>query len=87
MDQVPVPTQAGQAALYERAITALNTIQNSAHMTSLTLPAFTREEVGKLAEAVLDAGSHSRELSRVIWELSGGWPLYAEQASMPSRQN
>ena len=71
--------QVGQAALYTRAIAALHAMEASPHLSALSLPAFSQREVHLLAQLVLEDINCTPEFTRIIWELSGGWPLYAEQ--------
>ena len=46
---------------------------------TLTLGAFTLEEVGSMVGAVLDTEKRPEKLAQVVWEMTAGWPLYAEQ--------
>jgi len=58
----------------------MQVLQESADALLITLPLFTPEEMHVFVESVLEATTPgTRKLARVIWEMTGGWPLYAEQ--------
>lgn len=47
--------------------------------TILQLPPFTLEETQLFLAAVLEREANPKRLGKVVWEITGGWPLYAEQ--------
>ena len=60
-------------------MSALSEMQLNNCCTTLSLALFTLEEVQTLVTAVLDAGASTERSAHVIWEMTDGWPLYAEQ--------
>lgn len=74
--------QVGQAALHLRAMSLLGTLESSSHVSKLSLPAFTKDEIQQLADSTLENIHCSPEFIHLVWELSGGWPLYAEQVNI-----
>lgn len=48
---------------------------------TVPLPPFTYEETCAFVSSVLEGDFVSERLSKVIWEMTGGWPLYAEQVT------
>ena len=51
-------------------------------MVTLPLQPFSLEETQQFVEAALDLGDDGAagdRIGRVIWDMTGGWPLYAEQ--------
>lgn len=73
--------QAERRILHQKAASALREIQLSHAALSLSLQAFTQDEIETLVTAVLDQEPTPKRLARVIWDITAGWPLYAEQVS------
>ena len=78
-DLTPNCPQVGQAALHAKAIELWETLEASPHLTMLSLPAFTKQEIHDLVTSVLEEVDCSPRFMHMVWELTGGWPLYAEQ--------
>ena len=62
-------------------MSALSDMQQSNHALAISLEAFTQDEIETLVTAVLDQEPNPKRLARVIWEITAGWPLYAEQVT------
>ena len=72
--------QAEKTVLHKKAVSVLRDMHQSNHALTISLEAFTQDEIETLVTAVLDQPNPER-LARVIWEITAGWPLYAEQVS------
>lgn len=57
-------------------------MQQSIHSITRTLALFSLEETQALVTSVLDSEADTERSAYVIWEMTAGWPLYAEQASI-----
>ena len=73
--------QSERNVLHQRALEAMRGMQEGQHYLTIQLKVFTLEEVMTLVTAVLDGEPNPQKLARVVWEMTAGWPLYAEQAS------
>ena len=74
--------QAARKSHDARALSALQSMRQSRHLVTVQLHPFTLEETQQLVEAALDLGDGgvaADRIARVVWEMTGGWPLYAEQ--------
>lgn len=76
---IELSIQVEKRVLHKRASAALLDIQQSTGFLLLELRAFTQEEVEMMVNAVLDAELSPWKLARLIWDMTAGWPLYAEQ--------
>ena len=73
--------QAERRVLHKKATSALRDIQQSQEAMAIKLELFTQEETEALVAAVLDTEPQPKKLARLIWDITAGWPLYAEQVS------
>ena len=71
--------QTERQALHARAAAAMRQMQDSSGTLVVSLPLFTVEEMRVFVESVLGDTPGVRKLAQIIWEITGGWPLYAEQ--------
>ena len=63
-------------------------MQQSPHLVTLPLQPFSLEETQQFVEAALDLGDDGAaadRIGRVVWEMTGGWPLYAEKVCLGFR--
>ena len=67
--------------LHKKAASALSSIQQSKEVVTVSLEGFKQEEIETLVTAVLEKEANPKRLARVIWEITAGWPLYAEQVN------
>ena len=72
-------SQPAKRALLARAKTALKELKSCAGASTVTLQPFSVEETREFVESALSGGRMSSRLGKVMWEMTGGLPLYAEQ--------
>ena len=68
--------------VHARAAAAMRQMQGGSGTLVVSLPLFTAEEMRVFVESVLGDTAGVRKLAQVIWEITGGWPLYAEQVRL-----
>lgn len=77
-----VSGQVETQVLHKRAMAVLHDMELSPACHTIRLGVFTVGEIQTLVTAVLDTDmKQGKKLASVIWEMTAGLPLYAEQVS------